>query len=68
MKYNVTCTLIYNGNVEVEANSREEAIKKAENAINDGSATLQQAPSEVNVGTVPFTYGECTADYAEPLK
>ena len=29
-KFNVTCTLIYNGNVEIEADTIEEALTKAE--------------------------------------
>ena len=33
MKYNVSCTMIYNGNMCIEANSNEEAVNKAKKEL-----------------------------------
>lgn len=50
MKYEVECTKILNGTYYTEASTIEEAIKKAEEAIDNGD--------------VVFENGETTADYA----
>lgn len=50
MKYNVICTRIYNGSIEVDANSAEEAVAIV---------------ADEKLDEVKFTYGETTADYAE---
>lgn len=54
--YNVTCTLIYNGSIQVSANSEEEAMEKADKVL-----------SQINTHfDIPyFDFGECTIDYAE---
>lgn len=49
MKYIVSCTKISNGTLEIEANSKEEAIEYAKKHIDE----------------VIWIFGEATADYAE---
>ena len=49
MIYQVTCTRIYNGQLEVEAESKEEALRIAEERLSD----------------VDWDFGEETCDYAE---
>lgn len=53
MKYVVNCTQIYNGQVEVEADSEEEALEKGQDMIREG--------------LVDFQFGEATADFVEPI-
>ncbi len=48
MKYEVTCTRIYNGSLEVEAESADAALAIARERLDE----------------VEFEYGETTADYA----
>lgn len=62
-KFNVTCTLIYNGNVEIEANTAEEALSKAR--TNFGLNTDTNIPCALYAGDAQFEFGEMTADYAE---
>ena len=62
-KFNVTCTLIYNGNVEIEADTIEEALTKAEK--NFECDVENDVPYSVHSGDVRFEFGEMTADYAE---
>lgn len=62
-KFNVTCTLIYNGNVEIEANTAEEALSKAR--TNFGRNTDTNIPCALYAGDAQFEFGEMTADYAE---
>lgn len=52
MKYQVTCTRIYNGTLEVEAESADEAVSIAQERLDE----------------VDWQYGESTADYAEEVK
>ena len=53
MKYNVSCTMIYNGNMCIEANSNEEAVNKAQQMLID------------DYNACDWEFGEATADYAE---
>ena|GEM_PF-5961837 len=53
MKYIVNCTKIYNGCMEVEAESSEEAVRWAQEHIN-------KLDDEGN-----WSFGEATADFAE---
>ena len=62
-KFNVTCTLIYNGNVEIEANTAEEALSKAR--TNFGRNADTNIPCALYAGDAQFEFGEMTADYAE---
>ena len=62
-KFNVTCTLIYNGNVEIEANTAEEALSKAR--TNFGRNVDTNIPCALYAGDAQFEFGEMTADYAE---
>lgn len=62
-KFNVACTLIYNGNVEIEADTVEEALIKAEK--NFECDVENNVPYSVHSGDVRFEFGEMTADYAE---
>lgn len=51
MKYEVTLTKIYNGRMEVDASSEQEAIEIAREHIDNAK----------------FEYGETTVDYAEVI-
>ena len=62
-KFNVTCTLIYNGNVEVEANTAEEALRKVR--TNFGCNVDTNILCSLYSGDVQFEFGEMTADYTE---
>lgn len=62
-KFNVTCTLIYNGNVEIEADTAEEALIKAEK--NFEYDVENDVPRSLHSGNVHFEFGEMTADYAD---
>lgn len=62
-KFNVICTLIYNGNVEIEADTAEEALIKAEK--NFECDVENNVPCSVHSGDVCFEFGEMTADYAD---
>lgn len=62
-KFNVICTLIYNGNVEIEADTAEEALIKAEK--NFECDVNNNVPYSVHAGDVCFEFGEMTADYAD---
>ena len=62
-KFNVVCTLIYNGNVEIEANTAEEALRKAR--TNFGRNVDTNILCSLYSGDVQFEFGEMTADYAE---
>lgn len=55
MKYIVYCTKIYNGCMEVEAKSSEEAVEWAQEHIS-------QLDDECN-----WFFGEATADYADMI-
>ena len=52
MKYVVTCTCIYNGFIEVDANDREEAVRMARERLDE----------------VDWVFGEQTVDYAEEIE
>ena len=64
--FNVVCTLIYNGNVEIEADTIEEALNKAEK--NFERDVKNNGPYSVHSGDVCFEFGEMTADYAEVVR
>lgn len=64
--YEVTCTLVYNGTVQIVAASPAEALGKAQKMFDEDCG--DPMPSQGQVGGVPFNWGECTADYAEELK
>lgn len=55
MKYIVNCTKIYNGCMEVEAKSSEEAVEWTQEHIS-------QLDDECN-----WFFGEATADYADMI-
>ena len=65
-KFSVTCTLIYNGEMEVEATDEEDAVNKAQQLLN--RRVPGDLPDSGSIGGVPFTYGEATADFAERTK
>ena len=62
-KYQVTCTIIYNGSAIVEAESEDEALRIVEESLNDEN--LKVFPDYADVGDVTFQFGEATADYAD---
>lgn len=51
MKYIVTCTKVLNGTIEIEASSKDDAVKKAQERLD----------------SVDWQRGESTADYAEEV-
>lgn len=51
-KYGVTCTKIYNGYIEVDAENEQDAMEKVK--------TMWETDDSVD-----WTFGEQTADYAE---
>ena len=53
MEYIVVCTKIYNGTLLVDADSKEEALKKAQDIICEDDEK------------VSWEFGESTADYVE---
>jgi hypothetical protein len=54
-KYIVNCTKIYNGFIEVEAESKEDALELANEKLGDNS-------EECN-----WSFGEMTVDYADAV-
>ena len=56
MEYIVACTKIYNGTIAVNADSKEEALKKAQDIICE------------NNENVSWEFGESTADYVESVR
>jgi hypothetical protein len=60
--YDVTLTLIYNGSMTVQAEDEEQALKIAQENLNN--KTLKDFPNGVEIPNGSFTFGEATADYA----
>lgn len=60
MKYQVICTLMYNGLIEVEASNPDEAVMKADSELRENGNSFQ---SEIKAGEAVFDFGEATADY-----
>lgn len=54
-KFYVSCTQIWNGVMEVEANSKEEAMSKAQEQLGD------------DFDCINWSFGEATADYVEEI-
>lgn len=54
MKYEVTCTMIHNATLIVDADSKTGAVKKAQEILNN----------DVDDTNVDWEFGESTADYA----
>lgn len=54
-KFYVSCTQIWNGAMEVEANSKDEAIN------------IVQGRLEMDDDCINWNFGEATADYAEEI-
>ena len=65
-KFSVTCTIIYNGKVEVEADNAEDAVKKVQEGLCSSNGK-DDFPSEGTFGGVGFSWGEATADYADKI-
>lgn len=66
MKFNVTCTMIYNGNITVDAKSEEEALELVSDQLCHEYG--DDFPDDGKFGIVNFTFGEATADYAEEVE
>lgn len=64
-KYEVTFTVIYNGTLEVEAESKQDALNIAMDATDIGECEF---PRNAKYGKVDFTFGEVTADYVEEIE
>ena len=62
-KFGVTCTMIYNGYIEVEAETEEEALEKAQKKLSS-KTDCALFPSQIG----DFDFGECTADYADEIE
>ena len=55
MEYEVTCTMIHNATLIVDADSKEDAVKKAQEILNNDADNTN----------VDWEFGESTADYAK---
>ena len=64
-KYGITCTMIYNGYMEIEANSAEEALKLAQASLCHENG--DDFPDDGRFGLANFSFGEATADYADEI-
>lgn len=62
-KYLVQCTMIYNGNCEVEAETEHDALEYVQEQLCSGDS--DDFPNTGKFGIVEFTFGEATADYVE---
>lgn len=60
--FTVTCTIVYNGSMQVEAESEDEAVSKVQEQLSYHAGSL---PSDLEAGDATFFFGEATADYAE---
>lgn len=64
-KYGITCTMIYNGYMEIEANNEEEALELAQASLCNENG--DDFPDDGRFGLADFSFGEATADYAGQL-
>ena len=64
-KYGITCTMIYNGYMEIEANSEEEALDLAQESL--CNHFRDDFPDDGRFGLADFSFGEATADYADEI-
>ena len=64
-KYGITCTMIYNGYMEIEANSEEEALDLAQESLCHENG--DDFPDDSRFGLADFSFGEATADYADEI-
>lgn len=62
-KYGITCTMIYNGYMEIEAESKEQALELAQGSLCHENG--DDFPDEGKFGLATFSFGEATADYAD---
>lgn len=63
--YKVELTCIYNGCVNVKAESESEALAIAGDMLNNEN--LSEFPDYVNIPNGSFTFGEATADYVDEV-
>lgn len=63
-KFQVTCTIIYNGCTEVEAENVKDAIEKVQEGLHHNNGP-DEFPNEGSFGGVRFSWGEATADCAD---
>ena len=61
-EYSVECSMTYNGHVKVNAESQEDAIKKAERLMD--SKYGDDFPNYGKLGLVTFKFSDATADFA----
>lgn len=64
-KYEITCTMIYNGYMEIEANSEKEALQLAQESLCHENG--DDFPDDGRFGLAQFSFGEATADYADEI-
>lgn len=65
-KFQVSCTIIYNGCIEVEAENADEAIDKVQEGLHHENGP-DDFPGEGSFGGVHFSWGEATADAADRI-
>lgn len=65
MIYEVTLSCTYNGVMNVECESEEEAIRIAQEALN--AQNLKGFPDRVEIPNGSFTFGEATADFVDKI-
>lgn len=63
-KFGITMTMIYNGYVEIEAETEDEALDLAEELLNKEGGDVDKAPYKIGEH---FSFGEATCDAADEI-
>ena len=63
--YHVSLTCIYNGYTNIKADSKDDALQKANKMLD--STALEEFPDYVEIPNGGFEFGEAIADYAEDV-
>lgn len=64
-KFGITCTMIFNGYMEVEAENKEKALELAQDNLRHELG--DDFPDDGKFGLADFSFGEATADYADEI-
>lgn len=63
--YHISLTCIYNGYMDIKADSEDDALQKANDMLD--STALEEFPDYVEIPNGGFEFGEATADYVEDV-